>query len=108
MEMRGECGHRFCRICVTQVWSGHMAAEEVERLSVYQCAACQQEAIMLVERGEHRRENMPFQVDGGMERMLRRICEQGRKLGEEIEMLKEGGSVEGEGWEEGEWGELEG
>ena len=107
-RMNGECGHVFCGICVTQGWGKHVEEANAEGMAAwraYQCATCRGETSALVGRGLRTRENMPFRVDGVMERLITVMCEQGKKLGAEIEGLKVGGTS-GDG--DGEWEEMEG
>jgi hypothetical protein len=107
-RINGECGHMFCGICVTQAWSKHTQEANDEGIAPwrpYQCATCRRATTALVERGVRTRENMPFKVDGVMERLVSLMYEQGRKLGDKIKELREGIET-GEGEEE--WRAMEG
>ncbi|KAF8142170.1 hypothetical protein EV363DRAFT_1150222 [Boletus edulis] len=116
-RMNLECAHMFCGSCATMTWSKHyegksMEGRLVQRESRFQCPYCRRECTRIPELEERNKENIPFAVDRGVNRILEAMVEEGRgtatrivgkmdkelsKLGENEEIVKvwqDGGLME--------------
>ncbi|KAF8425431.1 hypothetical protein L210DRAFT_3509278 [Boletus edulis BED1] len=112
-RMNLECAHVFCGSCATMTWSKHyegksMEGRLVQRESRFQCPYCRRECTRIPDLEERNKENIPFVVDRGVNRIMDAMIEEGRgtaarivekmekdlhKLGENEEIVK--------GWEAG-------